>query len=69
MLAIDRQQMLVGGRNLENPWFGIAAKSYVKKAYVDRDAYVQGAAVEQVHAYFMRLWNSAEIRATGLGLV
>lgn len=67
VLAIDRQQMLVGGRNLENPWFGIAAKSYVKKAYVDRDAYVQGAAVEQVHAYFMRLWNSAEIRATGLG--
>jgi putative cardiolipin synthase len=67
VLAIDRQQMLVGGRNLENPWFGISAKSYVKRAYVDRDAYVQGAAVAQAHAYFMRIWNSAEIRDTGLG--
>ncbi len=67
MLAIDRQQMLVGGRNFENPWFGISANSYVKKAYVDRDAYVQGAAVEQAYAYFMHLWNSSQVRDTGLG--
>jgi putative cardiolipin synthase len=67
VLATDRKQMLVGGRNLENPWFGVSAKSYVKKAYVDRDAYVQGTVVEQMHAYFMRLWNSAEIRDAGLG--
>lgn len=67
VLAIDQQQMLVGGRNLENPWFGVAAKSYVKKAYVDRDAYVRGAAAEQAHAYFMRLWNSTEVRDAGLG--
>lgn len=67
VLAIDGQQMLIGGRNLENPWYGISAKSYVKKAYVDRDVYVRGAAVEQMHAYFMRLWESSEVRDTGLG--
>ena len=67
VLAIDRKQMLVGGRNLENPWFGVAANSYVKRAYVDRDAYVRGKAVAHAHAYFMRLWNSAEVRAAGLG--
>lgn len=67
MVLADRRQMLIGGRNLENPWFGIAEKSYVDRAYVDRDVYVQGAAVRDAHAYFMRLWQSDEVRDTALG--
>lgn len=68
MVLTDRRQMLIGGRNLENPWFGIAEKSYVDRAYVDRDVYVQGAAARDAHAYFMRLWQSDEVRDTALGV-
>jgi putative cardiolipin synthase len=68
MLLVDRRQMLIGGRNLENPWFGITEKSYVDRAYVDRDVYVQGARAQDAHAYFMRLWQSDEVRDTALGV-
>ena len=67
MILADRRHMLIGGRNLENPWFGIADKSYVDRAYVDRDVYVQGASAHDAHAYFMRLWQSDEVRDTALG--
>ncbi len=68
MLLADRQQMLIGGRNFENPWFGIVEKSYVKRAYVDRDVYVRGDTAKDAHAYFMRLWQSKEVRNTALGI-
>ncbi|MFQ5937644.1 MAG: phosphatidylserine/phosphatidylglycerophosphate/cardiolipin synthase family protein [Acidiferrobacterales bacterium] len=67
VLLVDRKHMLIGGRNLENPWFDVPGKSYVKRAYVDRDAYVQGKVVEEAQQYFLRLWNSDEVRATALG--
>lgn len=67
MILVDRRHMLIGGRNLENPWFGIADKSYVDRAYVDRDVYVQGTSAQDAHAYFMRLWQSDEVRDTALG--
>jgi putative cardiolipin synthase len=67
VILTDRRHMLIGGRNLEYPFFGVVKKSYVKKAYVDRDAYLQGAIAEVAHRYFMQLWNSAEVRDTRLG--
>ena len=67
VILTDRTQMLIGGRNLEYPFFGVAKKSYVKKAYIDRDAYLQGAIAEVAHQYFMQLWNSAEVMDTRLG--
>ena len=67
ILLVDREQMLVGGRNLENPFFGITKKSYVKRAYLDRDVYVKGGVVKAAYRYFMRLWNSKEVSDTALG--
>lgn len=67
VILTDRTHMLIGGRNLEYPFFGVAKKSYVKKAYVDRDAYLQGTIAEVAHRYFMQLWNSAEVLDTRLG--
>lgn len=67
MILTDRQQMLIGGRNLESPWYGIVGKGFVKRAYVDRDVYVTGQAVEAAHRYFMQLWNSKQVSDTALG--
>ncbi len=59
--------MLIGGRNLENPFFGVSKKSYVKRAYVDRDVYVKGKVVTLAYEYFMELWNSTEVVEARLG--
>ncbi|MDH3670731.1 MAG: phospholipase D family protein [Gammaproteobacteria bacterium] len=67
VILTDRTQMLIGGRNLEYPFFGVVRKSYVKRAYLDRDAYLQGVTAEVAHRYFMQLWNSAEVMDTRLG--
>ena len=67
LVLADSTHMLIGGRNLEYPFFGVTKKSYVKRAYLDRDAYVQGPIVETARRYFMRLWNSAEVNDTRLG--
>ncbi len=68
ILLTDRKQMLVGGRNLEYPFYGSTKKSYVKKAYVDRDVYVAGDAVGPAYDYFMRLWRSDEVSPVDLDL-
>lgn len=67
LLLRDRSDMLVGGRNLENPFFGIAPEQGVRTTYVDRDVYVQGEVVAAAAAYFERLWVSEEVRDTALG--
>ena len=67
LILIDRHHMLIGGRNLENAWYGVSSKSSAKRAYVDRDVYVTGKAVNAAHRYFMRLWNSKEVSDTSLG--
>ncbi|MFQ5756122.1 MAG: phosphatidylserine/phosphatidylglycerophosphate/cardiolipin synthase family protein [Acidiferrobacterales bacterium] len=67
LILADQDKMLIGGRNLENPWYGVTGKSFVKRGYVDRDVYVQGRAVASAYDYFMRLWNSKEVSDTALG--
>jgi putative cardiolipin synthase len=67
LILTDHDQMLIGGRNLENPWYGVTGKSFVRRGYVDRDVYVQGRAVATAYDYFMRLWNSKEVSDTALG--
>ncbi|MFQ5995648.1 MAG: phosphatidylserine/phosphatidylglycerophosphate/cardiolipin synthase family protein [Acidiferrobacterales bacterium] len=67
MIVTDRTHLLLGGRNLENPFFGITKKSYAKKLYVDRDAYVRGEAAALAAEYFMELWHSKEVFDVSLG--
>lgn len=67
VILVDRKKMLIGGRNLEYPFFGSTKKSYVKKAYVDRDVYVEGRTLEPAYDYFIRLWQSDEVAPVALG--
>lgn len=67
MILVDREHMLIGGRNLENPWFGVAGGSFVNRAYLDCDVYVRGKAAQTAHRYFMQLWNSKEVDSITLG--
>jgi phosphatidylserine/phosphatidylglycerophosphate/cardiolipin synthase-like enzyme len=59
VLIVDREQMIVGSRNLRDSHFGRA-----KLNYVDRDAYVAGEVVGQAGRYFDCLWSSPEVRDT-----
>lgn len=68
LLLRDQQEMLVGGRNLENPFFEVPPERVVKATYVDRDIYVRGEAAGAAATYFTRLWTSAELSDTALGI-
>ncbi|HVC96310.1 MAG TPA: phosphatidylserine/phosphatidylglycerophosphate/cardiolipin synthase family protein [Pirellulales bacterium] len=61
VLIVDREQIIVGSRNLKDAHFGLAEVNYV-----DRDAYLCGPVVEHAHRYFTCLWNSDEVRDSSL---
>jgi putative cardiolipin synthase len=61
VLIVDREQMIVGSRNMKNAHFGLD-----KVNFIDRDAYLCGDVVEQAHRYYTCLWNSDEARDTNL---
>ena len=44
---------MLGGRNIENVYFGFG-----ELKYLDRDIYVRGAAAAVAQDYFESLWNS-----------
>jgi phosphatidylserine/phosphatidylglycerophosphate/cardiolipin synthase-like enzyme len=58
-LIVDGCEMIVGGRNLEEQYFGLARRNYV-----DRDAYLRGQVAAQAFAHFQRVWSSQEVRPT-----
>ena len=58
LLLVDANQMIVGGRNIKNPYFELDPKDNFK----DRDVYVEsptGGAVARTHFYFM--WNARRL--------
>jgi putative cardiolipin synthase len=59
VLIVDACEMIVGGRNLGQCYFGLA-----KRNYVDRDAYLRGKTAAQANAYFQCVWSSEEVRPT-----
>jgi len=61
VLIVDREQMVVGSRNMLNPHFGLDQVNFI-----DRDAYLRGEVVQQAHRYYTCLWNSDEVRDTNL---
>ena len=58
-------QMILGGRNLSQPYFGIAGR--LPRAYVDRDLRVDGPVTADACRYFERLWGSSQTRFPRLG--
>lgn len=61
LLIVDGVQMIGGGRNIESPYFDLG-RQVGRRDYVDIDLLVIGEAVQSARAYFMRLWESGEVR-------
>lgn len=58
-LIVDDRQLIVGSRNIRDAHFGLARLNYV-----DRDAYLCGAAAAQARRYFDCLWSCDQVRWT-----
>jgi len=57
LVVVDREHLIAGGRNIEDPYFGLDPDLN----YVDRDIYVQGSMVGEASDYFEALWNSSHV--------
>lgn len=63
--APESGRMILGGRNLSQPYFGIAGR--LPRAYVDRDLRIDGPIAGAACRYFERLWGSSQTRFPRLG--
>lgn len=57
LLVVDGRAMIVGGRNIGDRYFGLAAEGNFR----DRDVLVAGAAAGHAQAYFQRMWCSRHV--------
>jgi putative cardiolipin synthase len=55
LLIVDRKHLVVGGRNVEQSYFGLSKPGEV--AFDDVDAYVEGEPAASANDYFMDLWD------------
>ena len=58
LVVVDREHLIAGGRNIEDPYFGL----HLDRNYVDRDIYVRGSVVREASDYFGSLWNSSHVK-------
>jgi phosphatidylserine/phosphatidylglycerophosphate/cardiolipin synthase-like enzyme len=56
LLVVDGEQMITGGRNIKNEYFGLDCRNYV-----DRDVYLRGCKAAEARSYFMSLWSSEDV--------
>ncbi len=64
LLIVDGEQLITGGRNIKNEYFGLDCVNYV-----DRDLYIRGCAAQCAQAYFVERWNSSDVHPADLGRV
>lgn len=55
LFIVDSQHLIIGGRNLEQDYFGLGDRKYL-----DFDVAVDGDVVREVEAYFHARWNETE---------
>jgi putative cardiolipin synthase len=60
LLITDGAQMVLGGRNVEEGYFGMSKPGY--HHFDDIDAHVEGDSAADANAYFMDLWNGPEVQ-------
>lgn len=53
MLIVDKEQMIMGGRNIEDTYYGKAHKNYN-----DRDIYIKGESAFVASNYYNKLFNA-----------
>lgn len=56
LLITDGWHLVAGGRNIENPYFGLG-----EHKYTDRDVYVLGETAAEARRYFLGLWESRHV--------
>jgi putative cardiolipin synthase len=55
LFLVDSAALIIGGRNLEQDYFGLG-----KRRYIDYDVIVRGAVVCEAEAYFEERWNESQ---------
>ena len=63
LLVVDGRVLLVGGRNVEAPYFGDGA-NVNRRNYIDCDLAIESAEAERARDYFLALWNGRHVEAT-----
>jgi len=57
LLIVDGESVILGGRNVESPYFGFG-RQLARRDYVDLDLQVDGAAAGEARDYFLAVWDS-----------
>jgi phosphatidylserine/phosphatidylglycerophosphate/cardiolipin synthase-like enzyme len=57
MFIIDQEKIILGGRNIEDTYYGKASKNYD-----DRDIYLAGEVASRASAYYHDLWNADHLK-------
>src|SRR5437868_3459984 len=55
-VVADGARYIAGGRNLAEPYFGLA-----KRNFVDRDVFIEGPSAADAQRHFDDLWSSADV--------
>lgn len=58
VVIVDGERYITGGRNLADPYFGLAKKNN----YLDRDVYIDGPSALDADRHFESLWASRDVR-------
>ena len=59
LLVVDGEHLVVGGRNVEEGYFGFSRAGYTH--FDDVDAYAGGEAAASANRYFMELWSGPQV--------
>ena len=59
LLVVDGEHLVVGGRNVEEGYFGFSRAGYTH--FDDVDAYAGGEAAASANLYFMELWSGPQV--------
>ena len=57
LLIVDGESLILGGRNVESPYFGFG-RQLRRRDYVDLDLLIEGAAARTARDYFLAVWDS-----------
>ena len=57
MFIVDQKRIILGGRNIEDTYYGRAAKNYD-----DRDIFIKGDIAQEAASYFLELWEADHLQ-------
>ncbi len=60
LLIVDGESLVVGGRNIESPYFGFG-RQLARRDYLDLDLLVEGPVAARARDYFLAVWESDHV--------